>query len=243
MCTLKDMKNGINSSATIATTVKILGDVSIGQNVVIHDFVTIYPKVILEESIEIFEGAVIGRPPKGAKAVSREVSSDIKPTIIGRYSVISPHSVIYTDVEIGEGTLMGDNASIREQCRIGKNCIISRHVSINYNTIIGDFTKIMDNTHITGNMEIGSQVFISVLVATTNDSSMGLKGYDEGFIKGPFIEDYVAIGAGANILPGVRIGTGSIVGAGAVVTKDVPPKKLVMGIPARIVKDLENKNE
>jgi acetyltransferase-like isoleucine patch superfamily enzyme len=68
---------------------------------------------------------------------------------------------------------------------------------------------------------------------------MGLKGYDESFVKGPIIEDYVGIGAGTNILPGARIGTGSIVAAGAVVTKDVPPKKLVMGIPARIVKDLE----
>ena len=88
-------------------------------------------------------------------------------------------------------------------------------------------------------MQIGSHVFISALVATTNDNYLGQKGYDEAFVKGPIIEDNVGIGAGANILPGVRIGTGSIVAAGAVVTKDIPPKKLVMGIPARIVRDLK----
>ncbi len=231
--------NKIHSSAKVASTVKILGDVSIAQNAIIHDFVTIYPKVIVEESVEIFEGAVIGRPPRGTKALARKISPGFKPTIIGRNSVISPHAVIYTDVKVGEDTLIGDNASIRERCRIGSNCIISRNVSINYNTVIGNYSKIMDNTHLTGNMQIGEHVFFSVLVATTNDRSMGADNYDEELIKGPYIEDYVRIGAGANILPGVRIGTGSIVGAGAVVTKDIPPKKLVMGIPAKIVRSLE----
>lgn len=234
------MKNGVDPSVRISSTVKILGDVTIGKNVVIHDFVTIYPKVIIDDSVEIFEGAILGKPPKGAKAIARKVSSELKTTIIGRESVISPNVVIYTDVKIGDGTLIGDNASIREHCRIGNNCIISRNVTINYNTNIGDFTKIMDCTVITGNMKIGSHVFISVLVSTTNDNTMGLKGYDEAFVKGPTIDDYVKIGAGANILPGVRIGMGSIVAAGAVVTKNVPPKKLVMGMPARIIKDLEN---
>lgn len=234
---MNKIKNDIHPSAKIASTVKILGEVSIGQNVIIHDFVTIYPKVIIGDAVEIFEGAILGKPPRGAMALARKVSSGLKSTKIGKGSVISPHVVIYTDVEIGEGTLIGDNASIREQCKIGKNCIISRNVSVNYNTNIGDFTKIMDNTHITGNMQIGSHVFISVLVSTTNDNSLGLKGYDENLVKGPVIEDYVGIGAGANILPGVKIGIGSIVAAGAVVTKDVPPRKLVMGIPARIVRN------
>jgi len=233
------MKNNIHPSAKISSTVKILGDVSIGKNVIIHDFVTLYPKVMIEDSVEIFEGAILGKPPIPARALSRKVTPEFKTTKIGRESAISPNAVIYTDVEIGEGTLVGDNASIREQCRIGKNCIISRNVTVNYNTKIGDFTKIMDGTHITGNMQIGSHVFISVLVSTTNDNRLVTNGYDDAFVKGPIIEDYVGIGAGANILPGVRIGTGSIVAAGAVVTKDVPPKKLVMGIPAKIVKDLE----
>jgi UDP-2-acetamido-3-amino-2,3-dideoxy-glucuronate N-acetyltransferase len=234
-----EQKRSIHSTARVEATARILGDVVIGKDVVIHDFVTIYPKVTIEDSVEIFEGAVIGRPPRGTKATLRKVSPDFKPTKIGRYSVVSPHAVIYTDVEIGESTLVGDNASIREQCRIGKNCVISRNVTVNYNTIVGDFTKIMDNTHITGNMIIGSHVFISLMVSTSNDNNLGIKGYDESSVKGPIIEDHVGIGAGANILPGIRLGTGCIVAAGAVVTKDIPPKKLVMGTPARVVRDLE----
>lgn len=239
MSNSEQVKGNIHPSVKIESTVRILGKISIGADAVIHDFVTIYPEVTIENSVEIFEGAVIGRPPKGTKATQRKVISEFKPTRIGRYSVISPHSVIYTDVDIGESTLVGDGASIREGCRIGKNCVISRSVTVNYNTIIGDFTKIMDNTHITGNMRIGSNVFISTQVSTSNDNNMGTMGYDESRVKGPIIEDHVGVGAGANILPGVRIGAGSIVAAGAIVTKDVPPKKLVMGAPARIIRALE----
>jgi acetyltransferase-like isoleucine patch superfamily enzyme len=213
--------------------------VTIDRGVVIHDFVTVYPNVHIAPNVEVFEGAVIGRPPVATRAIARQVSPQLKPTKIGAGSVISPHAVIYTDVQIGEETLIADNVSIREQCRIGKKCIIGRNVTIQFNTTIGNASTIMDLTNITGNMIIGSHVFISTLVATTNDNYFSRKGYDESFVRGPVIEDYVRVGAGANILPGVRIGAGALVAAGAVVTRDVPPKKLVMGIPARIVKDVE----
>lgn len=97
----------------------------------------------------------------------------------------------------------------------------------------------MDNTHITGNMVIEDHVFISTLVATTNDNAMGKGGiYDEEREKGPYIKQGATIGAAANILPGVVIGNDAVIGAGSVVTKDVPERKVVMGIPARIIKDV-----
>ncbi|MGD9568061.1 MAG: acyltransferase [Sedimentibacter sp.] len=225
--------------AQIANTAVIYDGVKIGQNVIIKDFVVIYPGVEINDNVEIMEGAVIGRIPKGAKATSRKTIDEFKKVVIGDGSVISPHVVIYTDVCIGKGTLIGDGATIREQCTIGDQCIISRLVSVNYNTKIGNKTKVMDNTHITGNMVIGNNVFISVLVATTNDNNIGSKAYDDSYIKGATIEDDVSIGAAANILPGVNIGKGSIIGASALVSKDVPPYKVVMGIPGRIVKDVQ----
>lgn len=223
----------------ISKTAVIDSSVIFGNDVMVHDFVVIYPNVIIGNGVEIMEGAVIGRLPKGAGATSRKTLGEYKKVIIGDNSVISPHAVIYTDVEIGNNCLIGDGASIREQCRIGNNSIISRLVSVNYNTKIGSHTKIMDNTHITGNMFIGDNVFISVLVATTNDNNIGTKGYDEDKIRGPYIENNVLIGAGANLLPGVRIGQGSIVGAAALVTKDVPEYTVVMGIPAKAVRNLK----
>jgi len=87
-------------------------------------------------------------------------------------------------------------------------------------------------------MKVGDHVFISALVVTTNDNTMGRKDYSEDLIKGPTIEDYVTIGAAANLLPGVVVGRNAIVGAGALVTRDVPENKVVMGIPARVIRDV-----
>ncbi len=137
-------------------------------------------------------------------------------------------------MEIGENTLLGDGASIREKCRIGSYCVIARYVSVNYNTVIGNHTKIMDQTHITGNCKIGNHVFISTMVGTANDNAGGRKGYNEEAITGPTVEDHVFVGLGASLLPGVKIGHHATVGAGSVVTKDVPPEVRVMGVPARI---------
>ena len=103
----KHKKVGISRRAKISDSAKI------GVDCHIHDFVTIYPKVIIEDSVEIFEGAILGKPPIASRALARKVSSEFKTTIIGRESAISPHAVIYSDVKIGEGTLIGDNASIR----------------------------------------------------------------------------------------------------------------------------------
>lgn len=222
----------------IAKTAIIHDDVIIGENVVIRDYAVIYPGVRIGDNVEIMEGAVIGRLPKGANAIARKIIGEYKNVIIGDGTVISPYAIIYTDVKIGKGTLIGDSASIREQCIIGDECIISRMVTVNYNTKIGNRTKIMDNSHITGNMVIGNNVFISVLVATTNDNNIGTNGYDEKRVIGAIISDNVSIGAAANILPNITIGEGSVIGASALVTKDIPPKKLVMGVPGKIIRGL-----
>lgn len=159
--------------------------------------------------------------------------------VIGANSILCPGVVLYAGSRIGHNNLLGDFCSIREECTIGNNCIISRNVSVNYNTVIGNDTKIMDNSHITGNMKIGNHVFISVLVATTNDNTMGRQEYAEDHVQGAVIGDYVTIGAAANILPGVNIGENAIIGASALVTKDVPGNKVAMGVPARIVRDVD----
>jgi acetyltransferase-like isoleucine patch superfamily enzyme len=222
---------------SVASSAKFLGEEKVGTGSVIHDFVTIYPKVLIGKNVEVYEGAVIGRPPNGAGATKRRVTPTLKPTVVSDGAVISANAVVYTDVRIGAETLIGDLASIREQCRIGRRCVIARGVTMNRNTKIGDYTKIMDGTHITANMEVGSHVFIGMLVTTANDNSMG-RTEKNAVSMGPIIEDNSRIGSGAVILPGIRVGAGSIVGANAVVTKDIPAGKIAMGVPAKIIRDV-----
>lgn len=222
----------------IAKTAIIHNGAMIEDDVIIHDYVVIYPNVIIKSGAEIYDHCVLGKMPTSCGNVSRELKKEYGPLIIGFGCIICPSSVLYVGTVIGDNVLLGDFCSIREECKVGNDCLISRNVSVNYNTEIGHHTKIMDNTHITGNMKIGNHVFISVLVATTNDNTMGREKYDEEHVQGAAIGDYVTIGAAANILPQVKIGENAIVGAGAVVTKDVPAGKVVMGIPAKIVQDI-----
>jgi len=222
----------IGTNVSIGEFAIVRKDVRLGDNVIIHPHAIVNGGADIAVGVEIFPYALIGKEPKGAGATARPPSFT-RAITIGCDSSIGPGAVIFYNVDIGENTLLGDGASIREQCVIGSRCIISRYVTINYNTRVGNRTKIMDLTHITGNSVIGEDVFVSTGVFTTNDNRIGAAGY-QGDIQGPTIEDGAMIGAGAVLLPGVRIGRGAIVGAGSVVTRDVARATTVMGTPARI---------
>lgn len=195
----------------------------------------------LGNNVTVFPGAVIGRPPLSSGATTRQVQIDeLLPVEIGDNCVIGCGAVIYMNVKIGHHSMICDTAGVREECEIGDHTVIAMGVTINYRTRIGSRVKIMDNTHITGNMLIEDDVFISTHVSTTNDNAMGRKppqGKDWSG-KGPIVRQFATIGQSACLLPGVVVGRNAIVGAGAVVTRDVPPETLVIGVPARAVRRL-----
>lgn len=221
----------IGKNVTIEEFSIVRPHVAIGNDVIIHPYVIINEGTVLGDGVEIFSGAIIGKEPKGAGALARPPRFERR-VVIGANTSVGPHAVIYYDVEIGNHTLVGDGASIREQCRIGSYCIISRYVTINYNVKIGDRTKVMDLTHVTGNCIIGDDVFISTTVGMANDNLNAGRSYAEEEVKGPRIYNGAVIGVGATLLPGVIIGEKSVVGAGSVVTKNVERETLVMGVPA-----------
>ncbi|MGA9315633.1 MAG: hypothetical protein WBV77_13520 [Solirubrobacteraceae bacterium] len=228
----------LGSGVTVGEFAVVRDGARLEDGVVIHPHVVIEDGVIVGPQTEVFPGAFLGKEPKGAGVVARQPRFDRK-LIVGGGSSIGPHVVLFYDVEIGEGTLLGDGASIREGCRIGRGCLISRYVTINYGTVIGDRTKIMDLTHLTGNCRIGSDAFISLSVGMTNDNSpLGVDGYVEERVRGPVIDDGAMIGAGATLLPGVNIGASAVVAAGSVVTKDVLPRTMVAGVPAVYKRDV-----
>lgn len=198
---------------------------------------------VLGQNVTILPGAVLGRPPLSTKAQVRKAHAALPPLVIGDNCVIGANAVIYRGTTIGNNTLVGDTACIREQVQIGQSCIIAMGVTVNYNTIIGSRVKVMDSSHITGNSLIEDDVFVSLLVGTANDNSMGReaafnKPAEQRDRRGVTIRRFGRIGQGAMIMPGIEIGENGVVAAGSVVNRSVAPRTVVFGAPARAVRML-----
>ena len=143
-----------------------------------------------------------------------------------KYSVIA-------DVDIAENATIYDQVNLYK-CKVGEGTKIDAFVYIEEGVEIGKNCKIRPFVFIPSGVKIGDVVFISPGVIFTNDTYPKARG--EWGLRETIVEDDVSIGAGAVVLPGVRIGRGAMVGAGAVVTKDVPSNAVVVGNPAKVIK-------
>ncbi|MGQ3887469.1 acyltransferase [Legionella sp. CNM-1927-20] len=186
------------------------------------------------EDIIIQPGATIGLKHK----------ENSKDTVFSQNTFIRTGSIIYCDVTCGPYFQTGHNVLIREHTEIGQHVVIGTNTVLDGNIIIGSYVKIESNCYIPTHTIIGSRVFIGPGVTMTNDK-YPLKMRDEYKPVGPIIEDEVTIGGGAVVVPGIRIGRGSFIAAGAVVTKNIPPMSLVTGVSSKVTelpKKLKEKN-
>jgi len=168
------------------------------------------------------DGAVIGYEYRKGCGVTQ----------IGNDAIIRTGTIIYGDVIIGNGFRTGHHALIRENTKIGNNVLVGTNAVIDGYCDLGDNIKIQTGVYISTATIIGNNVFIGPCAVLLNDKYPGRAKYE---LKGPEIGDEVSIGGNATILPGIRIGTGSFIAAGAIVTRDVPPEKMAIGSPASIV--------
>jgi UDP-2-acetamido-3-amino-2,3-dideoxy-glucuronate N-acetyltransferase len=135
---------------------------------------------------------------------------------------------------VGGGTRIWAFAHVLPGAVIGKDCNVCDHVFIENDTVLGDRVTVKSGVQIWDGIHIGSDVFIGPNATFTNDRFPRSKAYQESVLR-TRIADGVSLGANCTVLPGLQIGRGAMVGAGSVVTKDVPPNAIVVGNPARIV--------
>ena len=214
--------------------------VNIAPSAYIGNHVTIYPKVQIGEGAIVLDGAVLGRLPISNATTNRPIPNDYSDLTIGAGSIIGCNAVIYTGSRIGSKVLIGDQSSLREGCEIGDQVIIGRGVQALYQCKIGNRSRIQDQVHLVGNIVIEEDVFVGMGAITSNDNNVYLArfGLAELDLHGPIIRRFAVIGSGAVLLPGIEIGLGAMVAAGAVVTQNVAPWTIVAGVPAHYFKDI-----
>jgi acetyltransferase-like isoleucine patch superfamily enzyme len=213
----------------------------LGNGAHVYAHAVIEEGVELGERVEVMHGAVIGRKPKAPGTLNRPPCFEPR-TMIGAGTLIGPHAVIYLGVEIGERTLVAEGVSMREQCRIGNRCKIAQNCTLAYDVHMGDDSDVRHLCHLAGGMRIGQRVFISAHLSSVNTRTFGRAQGEVEAVRGPVIEDDCRIGPGVSLLMGVTIGRDALVGAGAVVTRDVEPATVVMGVPARVVRKLTERD-
>jgi len=203
----------------------------------VHPTATVYDGTILGEGVRVLENAVVGKQPSlGASSTANR--DPLPPARIGDGTVISTGAIVFAGATVGAGCIVGDQSCIRERVDMADNCILGRGSLIENDTTVGKGTRIQAEAYITAYSTLEEDVFIAPCVVTTNDNFMGRTERRKKLMKGPTIRRSARVGGGAVICPGVEIGEEAFVGAGAVVTKDVPARKLVVGSPARVLRDV-----
>ena len=203
----------------------------------IHPSAIVYPETVLGAGVKVLENAVVGKQPTLSPR-STAKREPLSPTVIGAGTIVSTGAIVFAGTTIGDRVILGDQSCVRERVAIGDDVVVGRGSLVENDTTIGAMTKIQADAYITAYSTLEEHVFIAPCVVTTNDNWMGRTEKRFGNIKGPTIRRGARIGGGAILCPGIEIGEDAFVGAGAVVTKDVPPRVVVVGSPARVLRDV-----
>src|SRR6476619_2122808 len=191
----------------------------------IHPTASVYPGTKLGEGLKVLEHAVVGKQP-ALSPRSTAKRDPLEPTEIGDGTIVSTGAVVFAGSTIGDRVILGDQSCVRERVVVGDDVVIGRGSLVENDTTIGAMTKIQAEAYITAYSTLEEHVFIAPCVVTTNDNFMGRTERRHELVRGPTIRRGARVGGGAFLCPG------------AVVVRDVPPRKVVVGNPARVLRDV-----
>ncbi len=191
----------------------------------------IYPNVQLGESIEVGDFVVLGVPPRG------KADGEL-PTVIGAGAVIRSHTVIYAGNVIGRGFQTGHHTMVREGNQIGDDVSIGTSSVVEHHVQIANHVRIHSQAFVPEYSTLEEGAWIGPNVVLTN-APHPLCPKAKECLKGPTLKRGAKIGANSTILPFLTIGEDALVGAGSVVVENVPPRAVVAGNPARVIKSID----
>jgi acetyltransferase-like isoleucine patch superfamily enzyme len=197
----------------------------------------IYPGTQLGADVEIGDFAVVGKQPTlGPQSTAPR--EELGPLVVGDGVRILAGAIVFAGTRLGEGVIIGDQACVRERCDLADSVVIGRGSHVENDVAIGARSKVQANAYVTAYSTLEEDVFIAPCVVTANDNFMGRTERRHELRQGPTIRRGARIGGGAILLPGIEVGEEAFVGAGAVVLHDVPARAVVVGNPARHIRDV-----
>jgi acetyltransferase-like isoleucine patch superfamily enzyme len=205
----------------------------IGGNVVIHD------GTLIGEGARIQDGAVLGKPLALGPA-STAPRGELPPLELGEGATVGANAVVAASARIGSGAVVGDRAHVRERATVGEGSVVGSGSAVDNDVAIGARVKIQTGCYITAFSVVEDDVFVAPCVTTTNDNQMGR--HERGIaLRGATLRRGCRVGAGSILLPGIEVGEEAFVAAGALVARDVESRTLVMGVPAKVVRQVEDR--
>lgn len=210
--------------------IRISPTAKIGKNVRIGDNTIIYDNVVIGDDSVICNDCVIGEP---LNAYYHDASYVNPETFIGARALVRSHTVVYAGNRMGEGLQTGHRVTIRENNVIGSHCSFGTLDDIQGYSEFGNYCRLHSNVHIGQHSKLGDFVFVYPYVVFTNDPTPPSET-----LMGPTVGDFTVIATASVLLPGVEIGKHCMIGAGSLVSRNVEDYILVLGTPAKPVKDV-----
>jgi acetyltransferase-like isoleucine patch superfamily enzyme len=213
----------------------------LGENVRIGEGVTFGAHVVVHEGTVIGDGcliedhAVLGKRPRLARGSSAR--GEVGALELGERVTVCTGAVVFAGASVGDEAILGDQSYVRERSRIGMGSVIGRGSVVDNDVVVGARVRVQTSVYLTAFTVVEDDVFVGPGATTTNDDTMNRHGAETP-LRGATLRRACRVGGGAVLTPGVEIGEEAFVAAGAVVTKDVPPRAVVIGIPARVVREV-----
>jgi acetyltransferase-like isoleucine patch superfamily enzyme len=211
----------------LGENVRIGEDVTFGAHVVVHDGTVIGDGCLVEDH------AVLGKRPRLARGSSAK--GEVGVLEIGERVTVCTGAIVFAGATVEQEAILGDQSYVRERSRIGAGSVIGRGSVVDNDVVIGARVKIQTSVYLTAFTVVEDDVFVGPGATTTNDDTMNRHG-PETPLRGATLRRACRVGGGTVLTPGVEVGEEAFVAAGAVVTKDVPARAVVIGIPARVVR-------
>jgi acetyltransferase-like isoleucine patch superfamily enzyme len=209
--------------------VRIGANVLFGAHVVVHDGTTI------EDGCTIEDHVVLGKRPRLAGGSSAQ--GEVHGLQLAAGAIVCAGAIVFAGAHVGEGAILGDQSFVRERSQIGSGSVIGRGSVVDNDVRVGARVKVQTGVYLTAFTLVEDDVFLGPGATTTNDDTMARHG-PQTPLRGATLRRACRVGGGTVLTPGVEIGEEAFVAAGAVVTRDVPARAVVMGVPARVVREV-----